>query len=39
VYVIYLEFQKAFNLVSHTNWVLKLRALGIADKIYSWTED
>jgi Reverse transcriptase (RNA-dependent DNA polymerase) len=39
IHVIYLDSQKAFSKVPHKRLMLKLRALGIVDEIYSWIED
>jgi len=37
--VVYLDFQKAFDKVPHKRLMLKIKSLGIIDKIYSWIED
>jgi ribonucleases P/MRP protein subunit RPP40 len=37
--VIYLDFQKAYDKVPRKRLMLRLRALGIVDKIYKWIKD
>ena len=37
--ILYLDFSKAFDKVSHKKLLQKLRKLGIKGKILSWTED
>jgi len=37
--VVYLDFQKAFDKVPHKRLMLKIKSLGIIDKIYNWMED
>jgi len=37
--VVYLDFQKAFDKVPHKTLMLKIKSLGIIDKIYNWIED
>ena len=37
--VIYLDFSKAFDKVPHKRLLLKIRSLGIGEKISSWIED
>jgi len=37
--VVYLDFQKAFDKVPHKRLMLKIKSLGIIDRIYNWTED
>jgi ribonuclease P/MRP protein subunit RPP40 len=39
VYVIYLDFQKAFDKVPHKRLMLKLNALGITGLIFIWIRD
>ena len=36
--VIYMDFKKAFDSVSHNALLLKLQALGISGKLWSWLE-
>jgi ribonucleases P/MRP protein subunit RPP40 len=39
LHAIYLNFQKAFDKVPHKRLMVKVRALGIVDELYSWTEN
>ena len=38
VYVIYLDFQKAFDKVSHQRLILKLKSHGMGNSIINWIE-
>ena len=38
VYILYFDFQKAFDNVSHQRLLLKLKAHGIGDGIIDWIE-
>jgi len=35
----YLDSKKAFDKVPHKRMMLKIKSLGITDKIYNWIED
>ena len=37
--IIYLDFQKAFDKVSHERLMMKIDALGITGEVFKWIED
>jgi len=38
-YILYIDFSKAFDSVSHTKLIRKLESVGTGGKLLSWTYD